>query len=106
MQSLWRVPNTHYSGRSFSNDAIRDARQSIFSQSTAMPPMTNTTNADAVEHAQQQRTLALRDAIDMTHRAASAAAACAGEQDTLREAVLQAIHQRLSSLLAQLQALE
>jgi hypothetical protein len=56
--------------------------------------------------AAQRRTLALDDAISHCRRAASAAAAAShGEPDELRAAVLDAVQQRLASLLAQLQAL-
>ena len=53
--------------------------------------------------ASKRRTLALRDCMDQTRRAASAAAAaCVGEPDALREAVLQSVRVHLSALLAQL----
>ena len=55
----------------------------------------------------EQRRLALSDAIDHCRRAASAtAAAGAGEPNALKSAVLDSIHDRLQSLLTQLQALE
>lgn len=66
----------------------------------------NRVSAIAADDLVQQRTLALRDAIDMTRRAACAtAAASAEDQDEFRVAVLLGIQQRLKSLLAQLQAL-
>jgi hypothetical protein len=64
-------------------------------------PTVNTT-----DHAARQRTMALQDAVDMTRRASTAVAAAAvGEGDAMRLAVLEAVQQRLCSLLRKLKAL-
>ena len=56
--------------------------------------------------ATQQRHAALTDSVDMCRRAAAAALAAANsEPDDMRRAVLESAHDRLLSLLAQLQAL-